>query len=150
MLALQQRKLIAEVDQEFPVAKSLPSWQYHDARQVEIVLRILLLTEVANYMVPIGLSFTEYIKVESVNLIPDVLMIEEKFGYVTQVLSVDLLLLCVELKHTNFIVAVNLITWRAPYIASLRVSLQLTLLCEEEQAEGTDVQRPAMVLRREV
>ena len=118
LLALQKRKLVAKVDEELSVAIPLPGGQHHDARQIEIVLRVLLFAKVADHVVPVWFPLAEHIKVESVYLIPDVLMVEEKLGYVTQVLSVDLLLFGIELKHTHRLISVNLIAWRAPHITS--------------------------------
>ena len=63
------------------------------------MIRIFLFTEVADHVVAILAAFTQYVKVESVNFVPNVFVIEEEFGDVTEVLSVDLLLLCIKLKH---------------------------------------------------
>ena len=63
------------------------------------MIRIFLFTEVADHVVAILASFTQYVKVESVDFVPNVFVIEEEFGDVTEVLSVDLLLLCIKLKH---------------------------------------------------
>ena len=63
------------------------------------MIRIFLLTEVADHVVAIRTALTQYVKVESVDFVPNVFVIEEEFGDVTEVLSVDLLLLCIKLKH---------------------------------------------------
>ena len=63
------------------------------------MIRIFLLTEVADHVVTIRAALTQYVKVESVDFVPNVFVIEEEFGDVTEVLSVNLLLLCIKLKH---------------------------------------------------
>ena len=63
------------------------------------MVRIFLLTEVANHVVAVLAALTQYVKVESVDFVPNVFVIEEEFGDVAEVLSVDLLLLCIKLKH---------------------------------------------------
>ena len=63
------------------------------------MIRIFLLTEVADHVVAVRTALTQYVKVESVDFVPNVFVIEEEFGDVTEVLSVDLLLLCIKLKH---------------------------------------------------
>ena len=63
------------------------------------MVRIFLLTEVAYHVVAVLAALTQYVKVESVDFVPNVFVIEEEFGDVAEVLSVDLLLLCIKLKH---------------------------------------------------
>ena len=63
------------------------------------MVRIFLLTEVADHVVAVLAALTQYVKVESVDFVPNVFVIEEEFGDVAEVLSVDLLLLCIKLKH---------------------------------------------------
>ena len=63
------------------------------------MVRIFLLTEVANHVVAVLAALTQYVKVESVDFVPNVFVIEEEFGDVAEVLSVDLLLLRIKLKH---------------------------------------------------
>ena len=63
------------------------------------MIRIFLLTEVADHVVAVRTALTQYVKVESVDFVPNVFVIEEEFGDVTEVLGVDLLLLCIKLKH---------------------------------------------------
>ena len=63
------------------------------------MIRIFLFTEVADHVVAILFSLTQYVKVESVDFVPNVFVIKEEFGDVAEVLSVDLLLLCIKLKH---------------------------------------------------
>ena len=150
MLAFFQGELVAKVDQELTVAESLPSWQHHNAREVEIVLRILLLTEVADHVVAIWLTLAKDIKVESVDLIPNVLMIQEKLGDVAQVLRVNFLLFRIELKHAHCVIPVDLITWWTSRFTPLRVLLQLVLVYKVEETEGADVEHSAVVLWREV
>ena len=70
-------------------------------------------------MITIGLTLTEHVKVEGINLIPNVLVIEEKLGDVAQIFRVDLLLFCIKFKHAHCIISVNLVTRRAPDIAAL-------------------------------
>ena len=123
LLAFFQRELVTKIDQEFAIAVSLPSWKYHDAGQVVVHFCLLLFTEVAHHVIAVGLAFTKHIEVEGINLIPNVLVIEEKLGDIAQVFRVNLLLLRVKLKHADLVISVYLITWRAPYVASLRVIL---------------------------
>ena len=139
LLAFNQWQLIAEINYELSVATVLPGWKDHDAWQVEVMIRIFLLTEVADHVVAIRTALTQYVKVESVDFVPNVFVIEEEFGDVTEVLSVDLLLLCIKLKHWQSFVSVNLITRWTPDITSLRVRLQLKLVFKELESKGADV-----------
>ena len=63
------------------------------------MVRIFLLTEVADHVVAVLAALTQYVKVESIDFVPNVFVIEEEFGDVAEVLSVDLLLLRIKLKH---------------------------------------------------
>ena len=63
------------------------------------MIRIFLLTEVADHVVAVRTALTQYVKVESVDFVPNVFVIEEEFGDVTEIFSVDFLLLCIKLKH---------------------------------------------------
>ena len=63
------------------------------------MVRIFLLTEVADHVVAVLAALTQYVKVESIDFVPNVFVIEEEFGDVTEVFSVDFLLLCIKLKH---------------------------------------------------
>lgn len=117
-LALEQRKLVGEVDEELAIAKSLPRRHYHDAGEVELD-GFFLLAEVANHVIAVGLALTQDVKVKGVDLVPDVLVVKEEFGQVAQVLCVDLLLLGVEFKHREGLVPVDLVAWRTPYLTPL-------------------------------
>jgi len=101
-------------------------------------------------MVAISLPFTKNVKVEGVNLVPDVLMIQEKLGQVAQILRVYFLLLGIELKHRECLVSVDLISRRAPDIAACGMILKLNLLVEEVETEGACIEDSSMVLRRVV
>ena len=63
------------------------------------MVRIFLLTEVADHVVAVRASLTQHVEVESVDLVPNVFVIKEEFCDVTKVLRIDLLLLRIELKH---------------------------------------------------
>ena len=63
------------------------------------MVRIFLLTEVADHVVAVLAALTQYVKVESIDFVPNVFVIEEEFGDIAEVLSVDLLLLRIKLKH---------------------------------------------------
>ena len=63
------------------------------------MVRIFLLTEVADHVVAVLAALTQYVKVESIDFVPNVFVIKEEFGDVAEVLSVDLLLLRIKLKH---------------------------------------------------
>lgn len=69
-------------------------------------------------MVSISLAFTENVKVEGVNLVPNVLVIQEKLSQVAQILRVYFLLFSIKLKHRECIVPVDFISRRAPDIAA--------------------------------
>ena len=114
------------------------------------MIRILLLTEVADHVVAVRAALTQHVEVESVNFVPDVLVVEEEFRDVAKVLSVYFLLLRIELKHRQSIIPVNLVTWRTPHFTPLRVRFQLKLVFEEVETEGADVQNSAVILLWEV
>ena len=78
-------------------------------------------------MVAISVALAQNVEVESVDLVPNVLMIQEKFRQVAQVLRVHLLLLGIKFEHRNLLVAVDLITGWTSHLTALRVSLELTL-----------------------
>ena len=75
LFAFFQRELVTKIDQEFAIAVSLPSWKYHDAGQVVVNFCLLLFTKVTHHVVAIGLPLAEHVKVEGVNLKPNVLVI---------------------------------------------------------------------------
>ena len=79
LLAFNQGQLIAEINYELSVATVLPGWKHHDAWQVEVMIRIFLLTEVADHVVAVLAALTQYVEVKSVDLVPDVFVIKEEF-----------------------------------------------------------------------
>ena len=79
LLAFNQWQLIAEINYELSVATVLPGWKDHDAWQVEVMVRIFLLTEVADHVVAVLAALTQYVEVKSVDLVPDVFVIKEEF-----------------------------------------------------------------------
>jgi len=51
-------------------------------------------------MVAILVMFTKYIKMEGIYIVVEGLMIQEKFSYQAQILTKDLLIFTIKLKHS--------------------------------------------------
>jgi hypothetical protein len=98
-------------------------------------------------MIAILLFLAQDVEVEGIDLVPNVLMIQEKLGQVTEILGIDLLLLGIELKHGQSFIPIDLVSWWASDIAARRMILELNLLMEEVQAEGTRIENTSMILR---
>ena len=81
------------------------------------------LAEVPHQVTALAVILGEDIEQEGLHVVVERLVIEEQLGDVAQVFRVNLLLLRVKLKHADLVISVYLITWRAPYVASLRVGL---------------------------
>jgi hypothetical protein len=76
-------------------------------------------------------------------------VIQEETRDVAEILSVDLLLLCIEFKHRDALVSVYLISRWTAHLAPLRMLLELCLPVVEGEAEWASVKYFAMVLLRQ-
>ena len=74
-LALNQRQLVRKVDEELSVAYGLPFWQYHDAGEIEVVVGLFLLAEVADHVPAIIFPLTEHVEIKGVNFVPNILVV---------------------------------------------------------------------------
>lgn len=75
LFVFDQGELITEVDEEFTVAEPLPGGQDHDTREVEVVVGLFFLAEVAHHVEPIGLALAQNVEVEGVDLVPNILVV---------------------------------------------------------------------------
>lgn len=78
MLLLDERKRVREIYKEFSVATALARWQHHDAREIELALRLLLLRKVTYHVEAISLPLTQDVEIELLNFLLKVFVVEEK------------------------------------------------------------------------
>ena len=100
-------------------------------------------------MVAVWLAFTEHVKIEGINFIPNVLVIKEELDEETEVLTIDLVGVAVHLEHGHAVLAVYLDPGRVPPRTLLQVALEdgprLHVL-ETELAEE-ELGQPRVLLR---
>lgn len=91
--------MVREIDDKLAISEALLVWQHHNAGQVIVQVRLLLLAKVADHVVAVRFALAKNVKVKGVNLKRNVLVVEEELGYVTQILRVNFLLLRIKLEN---------------------------------------------------
>lgn len=85
-------------------------------------------------------TLTQHIEQEQVHVIEKGLVIQEELGQVAQVLTEQLLLFAVDLKHGDIGVAIDLIPWGMLNPAAFQVLQHLLSLLEEHKVVLTEVE----------
>lgn len=78
---------------------ALVCWQGQDARQVVVVLAVLLFAEVAHCVIAITVHFTKDVEQEWIHIIVECLVVQEQLAEQAEVLAVHLVGLAVNLEE---------------------------------------------------
>mmetsp|Transcript_9408 Transcript_9408/g.25476 ORF Transcript_9408/g.25476 Transcript_9408/m.25476 type:complete len:234 (+) Transcript_9408:1227-1928(+) len=105
--AFLPRQLIRKVNKEAPVPLPLVRWQGQDARKIVPLGRLLLLAKVSDNMMPVLVDLAQHVEQERIHVIIERLVVQEQLGQQTQVLTVNLGLPAIHLKHGDLRVGVR-------------------------------------------
>ena len=145
------RQQVAEVDEQTAVAFVHVGRQNENAREVIVHDRLLLLGEIADHLERARCLaiLRQNVEQKRLHVVVERLVIEEELGEEAEVLTVDLVVLSVDLEETEPLLAVDLASGRMPPHALLqmpvehRVRLHVVqaVLAEEDLPELPDVVR---------
>mmetsp|Transcript_13381 Transcript_13381/g.54027 ORF Transcript_13381/g.54027 Transcript_13381/m.54027 type:complete len:489 (-) Transcript_13381:661-2127(-) len=100
-LALLLAQLVREGDEHLPVPLALVRRQRQDARQVVSLLGALLLAEVPDHVVALGVNLAQHVKQKRLHVVIQRLVVQEQLREQAQVLAVHPRLPAVHLVHAQ-------------------------------------------------
>jgi len=127
-LVLALTELVAESDEEFPVALALELWEREDACHVVALETLFLFAEVADEMVAVGVAVGHAVEEERVDVVVECFVVEEEFAQEAEVPAPGSLPSSVDLEETDVVVAVDLIAWWMHECAFGSMTFELVLI----------------------
>ena len=130
---------VGEADEELAVAFSLVEGEDQNAAEIVALGGLLLLAEVAHEVEAVVVLLAHDEKQEGLHIVVEVLVVQEEFGQVAQVLAIGLVLLPVHFEHAHSAMSVNLVARGVHQHAARTVARQVEARRVKVQAELADV-----------
>jgi hypothetical protein len=100
-------------------------------------------------MIPVFLYFAKYIKHESFNRVINILMIQEHSTHITQIFTINYLIISIYFKKSNVFISIDLITrWESSF-TFYRVSKKLFFVNTKEKTKVADIKALTVIFFRE-
>jgi len=144
---VNQREFLTECHQELTLALACFPGKHHDAREVLLAAEFFF-GELAHWHLALVLPpLTEDLEQERGQVLIEILVVQEHFRYLSQLLALDGLFVAVDLEHSDVSVFIPLdfVSWGVECCAVLLVPAQTLEVDAELQAELAGVEHVQMV-----
>lgn len=99
--------------------------------------KLLFFWKIAHYMIAFFIKLANYIKQKRFSVIAQSLVIKKQLCKITEILTIYLLSVPINFKHSKLIISINFVSWRMSNFASVWMSTKLIKMCVKIQAEFT-------------